>query len=154
MRRSGLPEGAWVVVADGEKALFLTNVGDMEDMHLVVQRKERHENPPTSEWATDRPGRFHDGPAPQRSAVEETDWHELEKQRFASELAEMLYAAAHRDAFSNLVLIASRVVLSQLREKMHPEVAARVILDVPKVLTNHPVDEIEKLLTRELTGSI
>ena len=37
---------------------------------------------------------------------------------------------------------------------MHPEVGPlRVMLDVPKVLTNHPVDEIEKLLTRELTGA-
>ena len=62
MRRSGLPGGAWVVVADGEKALFLTNVGDMEDMNLVVRKKEEHENPPTGEWAADRPGRFNDGP--------------------------------------------------------------------------------------------
>ena len=153
MRRSGLPGGAWVVVADGEKALFLTNVGDMEDMHLVVRRKEEHENPPTGEWAADRPGRFNDGPTQHRSAVEETDWHKLEKQRFAKDLAEMLYAEAHRNAFKHLVLIASPAVLSQIRDEMHPEVASRVMLDVPKVLTNHPVDEIEKLLTRELTGA-
>ena len=154
MRRSGLPQGAWVVVADGEKALFMINVGDKEDMNLVVRSREEHENPQAGEWASDRPGRFNDGPAPQRSAVEDTDWHQLEKQRFASDLAERLYAAAHDGAFDHLVLIASREILSQVRDEMHPEVAARVMLDVPKVLTNHSVDDIEKILTRELTGVV
>src|SRR6056297_4094036 len=122
MRRSGLPQGAWVVVADGEKALFMINVGDKEDMNLVVRSREEHENPQAGEWASDRPGRFNDGPAPQRSAVQDTDWHELEKERFASDLADHLYQYAHKHAFKRLVLVASRVVLSQLREELHSEV--------------------------------
>lgn len=150
MRRSGLPQGTWVVVADGEKALFLVNEGDNIDMQLVVRRKDEQDNPPARDWAENRPGRFNDGPSVQRSAVDDTDWHKLEKERFASDLADTLYQQAHRGAFDHLVLIASRVVLSQLRAELHQEVQDRVMLDVPKVLTNHPVDEIEKLLTREL----
>lgn len=150
MRRSGLPQGTWVVVADGEKALFLVNEGDNIDMQLVVHRKDEQDNPPARDWAENRPGRFNDGPSVQRSAVDDTDWHKLEKERFASDLADTLYQQAHRGAFDHLVLIASRVVLSQLRAELHQEVQDRVMLDVPKVLTNHPVDEIEKLLTREL----
>lgn len=152
MRKSGLPANAWVVVADGEKALTLVNHGDEIDMNLDLERKDTEENPPAREWAANRPGRFNDGPSVQRSAVEDTDWHVLEKERFASDLADRLYKAAHAGKFDRLVIIASRVVLSQLRSEMHKEVADRVILEVPKVLTNHPVDEIEELLARELQG--
>ncbi|MEO1362328.1 MAG: host attachment family protein [Pseudomonadota bacterium] len=150
MRKSGLPQGTWVIVADGEKALFLKNQGDDMDMDLTVIRKDEQDNPPARDWAENRPGRFNDGPGVQRSAVDDTDWHELEKERFASDLADRLYKYAHKGAFDRIVLTASRVVLSQLREELHQEVQDRVILDIPKVLTNHPIDEIEKLLTRDL----
>lgn len=153
MRKSGLPQNAWVVVADGEKALFLVNDGDEIDMNLRVLRKDEHENPAARDWATDRPGRFNDGPNVQRSAVQETDWHRLEKERFASDVAERLYKAAHAGAFDALAIVASRVVLSQLRDEMHQEVAGRIVLEVPKVLTNHPLDEIETHLARDIADA-
>ena len=149
-RRSGLPQDAWVVIADGEKALFLVNKGDDEDMNLVVRRQEAHPNPKAEDWATDRPGRFNDGPAPQRSAMQETDWHELEKERFASELSDMLYKDAHAGRYRHLVIMASRVVLSTLRDELHKEVEDRIFMEVPKVLTNHPIDEVEVILTDAL----
>lgn len=153
MRKSGLPQGTWVVVADGEKALFLINDGDGTDMNLRVRSKEEHENPPTHEQGANRPGRFNDGPSVQRSAVADTDWHALEKERFARELADMLYKDAHRGAYERLVLVASRPVLSELRDALHREVTDRVIFEMPKVLTNHPIDEIESHLARDLAGA-
>ena len=150
MRKSGLPQGTWVVVADGEKALVLVNEGDEIDMKLSLRRKDEQENPKAQDRAANRPGRFNDGPTVHRSAVQDTDWHELEKERFASDLAERLYSAAHDGKFDKLAIVASRVVLSQLREEMHKEVVDRVILEVPKVLTNHPIDEIEKHLAQDL----
>ncbi|SFS21264.1 baeRF12 domain-containing protein [Yoonia litorea] len=149
-RADGLPHGAWVLIADGEKALFLVNAGDAQDMHLQLRQKEEQENPQAQDWAANRPGRFNDGPSVHRSAVQDTDWHVLEKERFAHDLAEMLYQDAHSGKFDKLVIIASRVVLSELRQELHQEVTKRLILDVPKVLTNHPIEEVEKLLSREL----
>ena len=35
----------WVLVADGEKALFLENQTDRADPHLRVVRKEEQDNP-------------------------------------------------------------------------------------------------------------
>jgi protein required for attachment to host cells len=150
MRKSGLPQGAWVLIADGEKALILSNHGDDIDMDLVVERVREQDNPAARDWATDRPGRFNDGPSVQRSAVQDTDWHRLEKERFADDLAALLYKAAHRGSFDHLAIVASRVVLAELRAKLHSEVTSRILIEVPKVLTNHPVDEIETHLTREL----
>lgn len=150
MRKSGLPEKAWVLIADGEKALILVNMGDAQDMNLVVRDKTEQENPQAQEWAANRPGRFNDGPSVQRSAVEDTDWHVLAKERFASDLADRLYKDAHEGCFDRLVIVASRTVLSSLRDELHSEVQDKIIHEVPKVLTNHPLDEIETILSRSL----
>lgn len=147
---SGLPRGAWVLIADGEKALFLRNVGDDMDMNLEVIRKDEQDNPKAQDWAANRPGRMHDTGPGHKSAVDDTDWHELEKERFAKEVAEHLYSKAHAGAFDKLVIAASRPVLSALRSAMHKEVQDKIMLDVPKVLTNHPLDEVERRICAEL----
>jgi protein required for attachment to host cells len=151
MDTKGLPQGAWVVIADGEKALFLVNDGDAQNMNLTLRRKEEQDNPQAQDWATDRPGRMNDGGGRvQRSAFAETDWHKLEKERFAADLGDQLYKAAHKGAYSALVIVASRAVLSVLRQELHQEVQDKIILDIPKVLTDHPLDEIEKILSTAL----
>lgn len=150
MPKSGLPQGAWVLVADGEKALFLVNKGDDQDMHLIVREKEEKDNPQAQDWAANRPGRFNDGPSVHRSAVEDTDWHVLEKERFAAELADELYKAAHKGKFDRIVIVASRLVLGELRDTLHQEVTDKIILEVPKVLTNHTLDKVEDILSSAL----
>ncbi len=149
---TGLTNGTWVLIADGEKALFLRNATDAKDPFLVVVRHEERENPPSREQGTGAPGRFQDGPNVQRSAVDETDWHRLEKERFAAELSEILYRSAHRGAFDSLVLVAAPHVLGDLRRHLHAEVQGRVIAEIPKTLTNHPVDQIERLVLESLAS--
>ena len=143
-----LEHDLWVVVADGEKALFLRNEGDEKYPNLEVFRELRDENPATRDQGTDRPGRFNDGPSVHKSAVEETDWHRIEKERFAKEIAERLYKAAHRGDFQRLVIVAPPLVMGEKRKEMHKEVEQKVVGEVAKTLTNHTVDEIEKLLMK------
>lgn len=144
-----LEHDAWVVVADGEKALFLRNEGDAKYPNLEVFREMHDDNPPTHEQGTDRPGRFNDGPNVHRSAVEETDWHRIEKERFAKEVAERLYKAAHRGDYKRLVIVAPPMVMGEVRKELHKEVEERLIAEVSKTLTNHTIDEIEKILTAD-----
>lgn len=141
-----LEHGIWVLVADGEKALFLKNEGDTKYPNLTVFRELQEENPPTREQGSDRPGRFNDGPSIHRSAVADTDWHRIAKERFAVEIAERLYKLAHSGAFDKIILVAPPVVLGEMRKQFHKEVSGRIVGEVPKTLTNHPVAEIEKLL--------
>ena len=141
-----LEHDMWIVIADGEKALFLRNEGDALHPNLEVIREFRDENPPTREQGTDAPGRYFDGANVNKSGFEETDWHRLEKERFADELAQRLYRSAHRGEFEKLVIVAPPLVLGEMRQKMHKEVSDRVAGEVPKTLTNHPIPEIEKLL--------
>ncbi len=142
-----LEHDTWVLVADGEKALFPRTEGDDVYPNLQVVREEHHENPPTREQGTDRPGRLNDASGEHRSAVADTDWHQIEKERFADEIAERLYKMAHKGRFEKIVLVAQPHVLGEMRKKMHKEVTDRVVGEVPKTLTNHTVPEIEKNLT-------
>ncbi|NAZ35576.1 host attachment family protein [Rubellimicrobium sp. CFH 75288] len=149
-----LENGAWVLVLDGEKALILRNTTDAQDPNLEIVRKEEQENPPDREQKTDRPGRYYDAGAPgQKSAYEETDYHRLEKERFAEEIADILYRAAHRNRFERLVIVAGPQILGALRPALHKEVIQRVILEIPKTMTGHPVPEIEALLRQELADA-
>ncbi len=141
-----LRHGIWVVVADGEKALFLRNEGDATYPNLQVVREIGQENPPTREQGVERPGRYADGPSSHKSAFDEADWHRLGKARFADEIAQLLYRMAHRGDFDHLVIVAPPMVLGEMRKKLHAEVADRVVAEVPKTLTNHAVPEIEAIL--------
>ncbi len=148
-----LKQGTWVVVTDSEKALFLRNLTDHENPNLEMFDEEEQENPSDREQGANRPGRMHDTGVGQRSSLDDTDWHELQKERFAADLADQLYAEAHKGAFEHLVLVASPQVLGDLRREMHKEVADKVVAEVPKTLTNHPIDKIEMLVKKELDAA-
>ena len=135
-----------ILVGDGQKALFLRNRGTAQRVDLVVERIFEQDNPATRDQGTDRPGRSIAAPGVARSAMEEVDWHHMAKERFAGELAEALYAHAHANRFEKLIVIAPPKVLGNLRKAFHAEVADRVVAEIPKELTSHPISEIEKLV--------
>ena len=143
---SFVPHNALVLVGDGQKALFLRNKGTAHRLQLVVERILERDNPPTREQGTDRPGRSSASVGVARSAMEETDWHHIAEERFAGELAEALYRHAHANLFEKLVIIAPPKVLGNLRKALHAAVAERVVAEIPKELTSHPVAEIERLI--------
>lgn len=142
--RSPLTFGTWVLVADGEKALFLENAGDAETPKLEVRREEGQDNPPNREQGTDAPGRFNDGPQVQRSSVQETDWHWLAQARFASDLADLVLDKARKGQFERIILVAGPKILGELRQNLHQEAAEKVVAEAALTLTNHPIDEIAR----------
>lgn len=146
MKNIILGHGLWVVVADGEKALFLKNEGDAKCPDFQVVQEMEQANPATREQGAERPGRRSDGPSPRNSAYAETDWHRLNKERFADEIAGRLYRFAHRGDFDRLVLVAPPQVLGEMRRKLHKEVTDRVEAEIVKTLTNRPVRGIARLL--------
>jgi protein required for attachment to host cells len=137
---------AWVVVGDGEKALFFRNEGDALHPNLEVVDVLEHENPATRDQGTDQPGRSHSSLGARRSALDETNWHQLEKHRFAKEIASALYTAAHKGRYSKLIIVAPPMTLGDLRKEMHAEVSDRVVGEVHKTLTSMPAHEIERVL--------
>ena len=146
MTARSIPNGAWIFVGDGRKAVVFQNHGDetMPDFRVVEFHERR--SPGTRDQGSDRPGRAYSSGG-RRSAVEQTDWHHVDEVRFVSEIADLLYQAAHTGAFDKLVLVAPPKVLGQLRDELHQEVTKRVVGEVGKDLVNMEVAEVERLLT-------
>ncbi len=142
-----LRRGAWVFVGDGHKALFLINEGDEMFPNLRRLAVEEHPNPKTREQGSDAPGRAYSSVGQIRSAVEQADWHEIEKERFAATIAQRINRAAHANAFKELVVVAPPKVLAALRPEFSKEASGRIIAELDKDLTKHPISEIERLLT-------
>ncbi|MFO1185723.1 MAG: host attachment family protein [Bauldia sp.] len=142
-----IPHDAWVLVADGEKAMVFRNEGDERFPNLKVEQRFEQALPSTRAQGADRPGRVHESVGERRSSVEATDWHRLEKVSFAKTIAEALYRSAHAKAFSALVVVAPPLTLHSLREALHAEVKKLVVAEINKTLTQHPVYEIESILT-------
>lgn len=149
---TSIKHGTWVLIADGEKALFLENQTDGENPHLKVIRKEEQDNPKDIDQSANRPGSIGRSAGHGSDSYGDTDWHELAKDRFAADLADLLYQRAHKGLFEHLVLVASPQVLGELRDKLHQEVSDKVIAEIPKTLTNHPLSEVEQIVMADLAA--
>lgn len=145
-----VPHNSVIVVADGEKMLFFRNEGDGDYLNLTVERKREQDNPPDRAQKTDAPGRtFDDSGGAGRSSYEETDYHQLEEDRFAAETADILKKRALRNEFDSLVVVAPPRTLGELRKHYHKEVEKRLQGEIAKDLTGHTVPEIEKIIKSE-----
>lgn len=142
-----LPHNVFVVVADGRRMLFLRNEGDATHPNLVVERVREQDNPSDGEQSTDAPGRSFSSVGARRSAYQETDFHQLNEDRFAAETAEMLAKRALNNDFQALVIVAPPKTLGELRKHYHKQVSARLVGEVDKDLTGHPIDQIETILS-------
>lgn len=165
-----VPHNTLVAVADGRKLLFLRNEGDAVQPVLRTVTVEVKQNPKDSDQKRDQSGQSSstqsgDGApavarngsmhargggaqfAPSRGTMGETDFHQLEEDRFAADTAEMLKKRAMNGDFEQLIVVAPARTLGELRKHYHKEVTDRLSAELAKDLTNHPVDEIERILT-------
>lgn len=140
-----ITNGTHVVIADSEKALYLVNRTDGEDPHLQVAKQEQQDNPATRDQAANRRGHMAPGVGP-KSAFDDTDWHELQKERFAEDIADHLYEMAHSGEIERLILVAGPKVLGNIRDALHVTVREKIVAEVDKNLAGHPLHEIEKIL--------
>jgi protein required for attachment to host cells len=146
MAKISIPHNALVFVGDGRKALILRNEGDADFLNLKTERVFTDKNPSTHEQGTDRPGRTYSSVGPGRSSVSQTDWHALEEHKFAHEVAATLERIVRERAIEALVVVAPPRALADLRKAFHPDVKKRIIAEIDKDLTKHPIDQIEKHL--------
>jgi protein required for attachment to host cells len=79
--------------------------------------------------------------------MEQADWHEIEEQRFAKNIAGKLEVLVREKHIQSLVIAAPPRTLAELRRSMHEEVKKVVIAEVDKDLTHQPLHEIETALT-------
>ncbi len=148
MSEFSVGNGAWVLVGDGRRALFFQNHGDAELLDLRVIETRIDDNPPTHEQGTDRPGRSFTSFSPGRSAVQNVDWHELEEERFARAMADRINQAAESGELNAIAIVAPPRALGEIRKELSVKAQGKVVGELAKDLTRHPLKEIEKALTR------
>ena len=138
---------AMVLVADGRKMLFFRNKGDAAYPNLEAETVKEQDNPADRDQATDAPGRSHNSVGSHRSAMDEVNFHDLEEARFAADAADMLKRRALAQEFEKLIIVAPPTALGEMRKHLHKEVQDRIVGEIAKDLTNHPVPEIEKVIS-------
>src|SRR5687767_7776257 len=97
-----VPHNSFIVVADGKKSLFFRNEGDGDFPNLIVEHKDGHADAEDRELKSDAPGRAFSSVGSARSAYQETDYHQLEEEKFVAETAELLNHGALRNDFESL----------------------------------------------------
>ena len=147
MTKVKIPHNAYVFVGDGRKALILRNEGDAQYPDLKTEQVfNDQKNPATHEQGTDRPGSGHSSVGPRRSSVSQTDWHDLEEHKFAHDVAAALEKIVRDRKVEALVIVAPPRALADLRKAFHADVKKKIIAEIDKDLTRHPVYDIEKHL--------
>ncbi len=146
MHNLRIHNGDWVVVADGAKALILENVGDGMHPNLKTREVHEQESPKTHEQGSDAPGRSINSVGSRRSAMEQTDWHEQEEQRFLADLAKRLDAAIAKGETKSIVIVAPPRALGVLRQAYSGSLRDALKAEIDKDLVKMPVHEIENKL--------
>ena len=146
MSKPKIPQGEWVVVCDGKKALVLENAGDEKFLNLKTREVFDHPDPRTHEIGTDAPGRSFSSVGHGRSAMEQADWHTQEEERFLKKLAAHLDAAVKAGHAKSLVIVAPPRALGVLRPAYSHDLRRALRAEVDKDFVRMPVHEIEKHL--------
>ena len=144
-----LPNQALVLVADGRKLLFLRNHGDEARIDLRIEAHDEREDRKDSEIKTDAAGATSQSGGYGRPALDETDFHQQEEDRWAKDAAEELKKRALGNDFEALAIIAPPKTLGVLRKQLHKEVERRLVLTLNKEMTDRPIPDIEDLLVGE-----
>lgn len=140
----------WVVVADGARARFFRP--DVEAAKLVSAGPANLVAPQSRQrprdLKSDAPGRgYSSARTGQRHALEpQHDYHKLEKHRFMAMLASTLDEACGRREFDELILVAPRRSLGELRGLLSGRVQDRIREEVAKDLTNDPPGRLRQRL--------
>jgi protein required for attachment to host cells len=121
-----LAHGAWVFVGDGQKAMFLINDGDENFPICAAWRSRSTRTPRHANGAATLQGGPNSSVGEIRSAVGETDGHELEKERFAAAIADRINKVALSGAFNQLVIVAPPKILGDLRRKFTKETETKI----------------------------
>ena len=136
-----------VIVIDGGKMLLFRNEGDADYPNLRVEEATENVNPADRDQHTDAPGRAFASVGSARSAVSETDFHDLAEDRFAADAVELLNRRALANEFERLIVVAPPAVLGEMRKHYNKALGARLVGEIAKDLTGHSGPDIERAIS-------
>lgn len=129
-----LPKGTTVAVADGEKLNLFHNTGDEVGLKLSPA--------PHAQVDADAHGsgsRTNSSGNPDQSQSSEDD--------FSTGIVEMLNKGVLDGSIDGLVIIAAPRALGEMRKHYHKVLTAKLLGEIAKDLTGHPVADVETAIT-------
>lgn len=141
-----IPHNALVLVADGRKMLFLRNQGKGQQIELVTEAHHERDDRKNSEIKSDAAGAGAQSGGHGRPAMEETDFHQQDEDRYAADAADQLRIRALAGDYDALVIVAPPRTLGELRKHLHKEVEKRVVMELAKEMTDRPLPDIAAML--------
>lgn len=144
-----LANNALVLVTDGRKTLFFRNHGDENQIDLRTEAHDERADLKDGEIKSDAAGSSKQSFGYGRPAMEETDFHQLEEDRWAHAAAEEVNRRVLSNGFDSLVIIAPPKTLGLIRKKLHKEAERRLVCEIPKEMTGRPIPDIEALIVGE-----
>ena len=141
-----IPHNALVLVADGRKMLFLRNQGKGQQIELVTEAHHERDDRKNSEIKSDAAGAGAQSGGHGRPAMDETDFHQQDEDRYAADAADQLRIRALAGDYDALVIVAPPRTLGELRKHLHKEVEKRVVMELAKEMTDRPLPDIAAML--------
>jgi len=141
-----IPKNTLVLVVDGRKMLFLRNDGDAGRIDLHTESHDARQDAKDSDMKTDGAGTQGQSHGYGRPTYQETDYHQLAEDRWAADAAERVNKRALANDFDALAVIASPKTLGELRKHWNKDVQRRIIVELPKEMTDRPIRDIEQML--------
>jgi len=133
----------WILLADSGNARIIERVAPFGKLKEVLNLTHTHES--TCEHGDDRPGRNFESASPTRHAYEpHSDWHELQKDIFAKELATLLKDAYQTQKFEELSIVSPPQMLGLLRFHLNNSpVHTRIIKEADKNILAMPLEQVQ-----------
>jgi protein required for attachment to host cells len=127
-----LPQGTVVAVTDGEKLDLYRNIGSGTELSLSLIHGVS-----IVDEAKGSGGRH-------GSTSANPDESQLAEDGFSAGIAQYLNKQVLEGEIEHLAIISAPRSLGELRKHYHKFLAAKLLLEIPKELTGHSVEDIEK----------
>jgi protein required for attachment to host cells len=129
-----LPQGTVVAVTDGEKLDLYHNTGTGSELSLTAMPAISVED--EAKGSGGRHG----------STSANPDESQIAEDGFSAGVAQYLNKQVLEGGIVSLVVISSPRSLGELRKHYHKFLSAKLLLEIPKDLTGHSVEDVEKAL--------
>ena len=147
MHKLRIPYDTLILVGDGRKALVLRNDGDEKFPNLATERVFATENLPAHGAGSDAPGRASRPPVLTRAAaLAIPTGTSLTRTGLPTRSPPALECVVRERNTKALIIVAPPKTLADLRSALHADLKSRVIAEIDRDLTHHPVYDIEKHL--------
>ncbi|TGD65042.1 hypothetical protein EYC08_08095 [Tabrizicola sp. WMC-M-20] len=140
MRTQEAGRGCWIVVVDGAGAMILENAGSVAAPDLRVI--DRIETPGLDQGADRMPA------GPQRP--ETSDRARLAETAMVAMLMTRLTFAVRQSRTTRLAIAAPPHLLEAIRTRLDDRLRSRVVIMLPRTLTQHPLDKIVSVMAEAM----